>query len=196
MIELPERLLTRRLLLRAPRLEDDETVNAAIRDSFAELNAWMDWAAVLPTVADTRAFCALAQRQRSTGTDCPLLMLEGPQGTVVGATGYARIDPAVPSFEIGYWVRTSHTGRGLALEATEALTRHAFEALGARRVEIRMDERNRRSSAVPERLGFELEGVLRNHVRDHHGRLRNTRVYALVSPDGLKALPPAPGQPR
>lgn len=194
MIELPERLVTRRLLLRAPRLDDDESVNAAIRDSFAELNAWMDWAVTLPTVADTRAFFALAQRQRADGTDCPLLMLEG--AAVVGATGYARIDAAVPSFEIGYWVRTAQTGRGLAAEATEALTRHAFQTLGARRVEIRMDDRNHRSSAVPERLGFQLEGVLRNHVRDHHGRLRDTRVYALVSLDGLKPLRPAADQPR
>lgn len=183
--ELPGRLTTRRLLLRTPHPDDAEPLNTAILESFTELNAWVPWAVSPPSVADTRAFCETSQTQRAEGTACALLMLDGADGTVVGATGYPRLDRTVPSFEIGYWCRTPLCGRGFATEVTEALTRHAFDVLGARRVELRIDDRNLRSAAVAERLGFALEGVLRRNVRDHHGRVCDTRVYSLISLDGL-----------
>lgn len=179
---LPDDLTTARLLLRPPRLTDAPTIHEAILESFAELNAWMEWAAEVPALADTEAFCEQSIRQRGDGTACPLLMLERDTQRFVGGTGYPRIDWRVPSFEIGYWCRTPLCGRGYVTEAAEALIRYAFSTLAAKRVEIRMDHRNLPSAAVAERLGFELEGVLRNQVRDHHGRLRDTRVYALLSP--------------
>jgi RimJ/RimL family protein N-acetyltransferase len=80
-------------------------------------------------------------------------------------------------------------------EAAHALARHAFTELGAVRVEIRTDDRNTRSYAVAERLGFELEGILRRHVRDHHGVLRDTRVYGLLALAALRD-PAAESQPR
>lgn len=177
---LPASLATRRLLLRPPQVADAAAINEAIRESFTELHAWMEWAVTVPTVAESRAFCETAVHQRQEGSACPMLMLDAASGLLVGASGYARIDWAVPSFEIGYWCRTPMCGRGYASEAADALARHAFTELGANRVEVRMDERNVRSAAVAERLGFELEGVIRHHVRDHHGNLRNTRVYALL----------------
>lgn len=182
---LPASLSTRRLLLRPPQIEDAAAINEAIRESFTELHAWMEWAVTVPTVAESRAFCETSMRQRREGTACPMLILDAASGLLVGASGYARMDWAVPSFEIGYWCRTPLCGRGYVSEATAALARYAFEVLGANRVELRMDERNVRSVAVAERLGFELEGVIRHHVRDHHGNLRNTRVYALLDISGL-----------
>jgi len=191
MTHLPATLATRRLLLRPPQVEDARAINEAVVESFAELNAWMEWAAAVPSLDDTRAFCQDAIRQRADGAACPMLMLEADTGTLVGASGYARIDWKVPAFEIGYWCRTPLCGRGYVTETAEALARHAFDVLGARRVEIRMDDRNVRSAAVAQRLGFELEGILRNQARDHHARLRDTRVYALVEVTRLRT--PSPG---
>lgn len=188
--ELPHEICTARLRLRPPQPSDASAINAAILESFAELNAWMEWATTPPTLADTRAFCERAAQEIRDGSGCPLLMLDAADGSVVGASGYAHIDWDVPAFEIGYWCRTPCCGRGYATEVTAALTRHAFEALDARRVQVRMDDRNTRSAAVPERLGFRLEGVLHNEVRDHHGRLRDTRVYALLELSELRQHPP------
>ena len=181
---LPERLDTPRLLLRAPVRADAAMVNEAVLDSFEDLHAWMVWAAVRPSVADSRAFCEQAGRDRAAGSACPLLMLAA-DGRMVGATGFARVDWQVPAFEVGYWCRSGCTGQGYATEAAGVLTRFAFESLGARRVELRIDARNVRSVAVAERLGFELEGTLRRNVRDHHGVLRDTRIYALIDPHEL-----------
>lgn len=193
--ELPDRLTTARLVMRPPQIDDAPAINEAICDSFAELHAWMEWAREVPSLDDTRLFCAEAICQRAEGKACSMLMLLG-DGTLAGMTGYARVDWEVPAFEIGYWCRTACYGRGYVTEAAGALTRHAFHELGANRVQIRMDHRNVRSAAVAERLGFELEGVLRHEVRDHHGWLRDTRVYALL---GLAGDEPARGrgaQPR
>jgi RimJ/RimL family protein N-acetyltransferase len=97
-----------------------------------------------------------------------------------------HIEWSVPRFEIGYWCRTSLAGRGYIREAVTALTWMAFETLGAARVEVRMDTQNERSWRVAERLGFQLEGVLRSDARANDGQLRDTRVYALTALADLK----------
>ena len=91
-----------------------------------------------------------------------------------------RIDWNVPKFEIGYWLRRSLHGRGLMTEAVIGIKDFAFEHLNARRVEIRCDARNEKSSAVARRAGFDLEGVLRHDARDHHDELRDTLIFSLV----------------
>ena len=68
-------------------------------------------------------------------------------------------------------------------EAVQALSRFAFENLEAKRVEIRCDAGNARSRAVPERLGFKQEALLRNHCRDGAGELRDTLIFALTPDD-------------
>jgi len=86
----------------------------------------------------------------------------------------------VPSFETGYWVRSSRARRGYVTEAVRAISDAAFATLGAARVEIRCHDRNERSWRVAERAGFTLEGVLRSERRHLDGSLRDTRVYARV----------------
>ena len=175
---IPLEIPTERLRLRAPHPDFAGDMNAAIRDSFAELHAWMDWARVMPTVAQSRAQALAARRAFLAREDLQLVLFCGDR--VVGSCGLHRIDWSVPRFEIGYWVRTPDVGRGYATEAAAALAHLAFEGLGARRVEIRADTRNARSRAIPERLGYELEGVLRRDALHTDGSVRDTAVYARV----------------
>ena len=111
-----------------------------------------------------------------------LLFLKGTD-TLVGSSGLHRINWQVPKFEIGYWVRRRFQGKGYISEAVVGITQFAFDVLGARRVEIRVDDRNKRSWRIPERLGFSLEAILQNDERDVDGNLRNTRIYARVKMD-------------
>jgi RimJ/RimL family protein N-acetyltransferase len=97
----------------------------------------------------------------------------------------------VPRFEIGYWVRKRFIGLGYITEAVAGLTSFAFKRLGAARIEIRMDERNRRSYRVAERLSFTFEGTLRHDARDVYGHLRNTRVYSMLRAEWLSRQPSA-----
>jgi RimJ/RimL family protein N-acetyltransferase len=98
----------------------------------------------------------------------------------LGGTGLHRIDWSLRRFEIGYWRKTGCGGRGVVTEATRAMARLAFDALGARRVELRMDDNNERSWKVAERAGFTLEALLRFDAVTPRGEPRSTRVYARV----------------
>jgi RimJ/RimL family protein N-acetyltransferase len=93
----------------------------------------------------------------------------------------------VPKFEIGYWCRKGFTGRGYITEAVRGLTVFAFEILKANRVEIRCDQRNVRSRKVAERLGFKLEGILRNERVAVDRRLENICIYAMI-PEDFRSL--------
>ena len=177
----PDLLATERLILRPPTAADADDVLAAVTASYPELHRWMEWARGPYGIEQARQFCADARAGFDDGRDFTALLTLADDDRFIGVASILARDEAVPSFEIGYWVHTEHTGRGYATEATEVLTRLAFEDRGGRRVELRMDEGNRRSQAVAERLGFELEGTLKSHRRDNQGRLSSTLIYAIFA---------------
>lgn len=107
--------------------------------------------------------------------------------TIIGGSGLHRIDWNVPKFEIGYWVRSSYAGQGYITEAVTGITSFAFNTLGARRVEIRCDVKNVRSSAVARRAGFALECTTHNDARDHFGLLRSTHIFTRTQDDPVEA---------
>ena len=95
----------------------------------------------------------------------------------------------MPKFEIGYWCRTRFSGQGYTTEAVRGIAAFAFEALGAKRVEIGCDPMNRPSARVAGRAGFDLEGELRNDALGTDGTPCNTLIFSSIppGPDG----PPA-----
>ena len=184
LIDVPERIETARLLLRPPRPGDGAMLCAAVGETLAELAPWMPWAQAAPTPQDSELQCRRMHAKFASREDLVYFMFEraadGAEGAFVGGTGLHRIDWSVPRLEIGYWRRAGFEGRGLVAEAVRALARMAFDALGARRVEIRMDSRNACSVRVAERAGFTFEGVLRQDSVDVKGAGRDTRVYSRV----------------
>ncbi len=184
LIDVLERIETARLLLRPPRPGDGAMLCAAVGETLAELAPWMPWAQAAPTPQDSELQCRRMHAKFTSREDLVYFMFEraadGAEGAFVGGTGLHRIDWSVPRLEIGYWRRAGFEGRGLVAEAVRALARMAFDALGARRVEIRMDPRNACSVRVAERAGFTFEGVLRQDSVDVKGAGRDTRVYARV----------------
>ncbi len=184
LIEVPERVETERLVLRVPRRGDGPTVNAAIAASLVELAPWLPWAGAMPTVDESEVTCRRQQGRFILREDFVMFMFlrhaDGSEGELVGGTGLHRIDWSLRRFEIGYWRRTGHGGRGLVTEAVRAMARLAFDHLDARRVEIRMDDANVPSWKVAERAGFTLEALLRFDAVTPGGEPRSTRVYARV----------------
>jgi RimJ/RimL family protein N-acetyltransferase len=92
------------------------------------------------------------------------IVAEPDSTRILGATGLHRRDSS-DNLEIGYWIRTDSTHRGLATIASRALTTAAFAYLpDITTVEIRMDALNVRSAAVPPKLGFRLDGEVEQPV--------------------------------
>ena len=84
------------------------------------------------------------------------------------------------AFEIGYWIRESRVGEGLATEVSAALTRVAFEVSEVDRVEIRVDPVNERSRKVPLKLGYVEEATLRRRLEPGP---RDVVVYSIFRDD-------------
>lgn len=177
----PSTLETRRLILRSFRLEDAPALHGAVAESIGQLrsNLWfLPWVAEEPTLQSAEIRCRRAEANFILQTDLPFLAFEKETGRLVASVGLHRTDWDIPKTEVGYWVRTSETGKGYASEGVVALTSWAFQVLHAKRVELVTDEQNVGSRAVAERCGFTLEGILHNVMKAPDGGLRNNCVYA------------------
>jgi RimJ/RimL family protein N-acetyltransferase len=183
MRDFPDRFETERLTIRAPRPGDGPELNAALRDSWLELQPWMAFAAgEPPTVEESEANVREAHVRFLMRKDLRLsLFLKGTE-TLVGSSGLHRINWKVPKFEIGYWVRTPYGGRGYITEAVQGIAAFALAELGAVRLEIRCDKLNERSAAVARRAGFSLEATLRHDDRNPvTGKLRDTLLFVRLA---------------
>ncbi|NQD38588.1 GNAT family N-acetyltransferase [Permianibacter sp. IMCC34836] len=177
----PHSVETPRLLLRSFREDDAPALHDAIVESIAELRStlWaLPWVDCEQTLENALVRCRQAQANFLNRADLAYLAFEKSSGRLVGSIGLHRTDWELPRTEVGYWLRTSATGKGYAAEGVNALTSWAFERLGAVRVELVTDEANMASRAVAERCGFILEGVHRSVRRGPDGSLRNRCIYA------------------
>lgn len=180
LIPVPETFESERLVIRAPLLGDGAAVNDAVIESLDELKPWMPWAQKPSTVEESELSIRKSRLQYLDRSDLRLMLIHKSNGQFIGGSGLHRINWKARAFEIGYWVRTSYAKQGYITEAVQAITHFAIDELQANRIEIRCDVRNTQSANVAERLGFQLEGILRNQSVDVNGLLQHTKVYAKV----------------
>lgn len=181
LLDLPDTLLTPRLLLRAPRPGDGAALHEAIVESLPRLReflASLTWVSGEQTLESAETYCRNAASNFIARRDLPYLMFSRETQQLLGACGLHRTQWDVPKTEIGYWVRTSAAGQGYVTEAVNALVDLAFETIGAQRVDISTDALNLPSRRVAERCGFVLEGVMKNERRAPDGVLRDSCIYA------------------
>lgn len=144
--------------LRQLRLEDAEELYAAADRNRAHLRTFLPWVDPTRSVDDTRAFLHTAQAQADAGEGFTAGLVVN--GAIAGCIGLHRIDWPNRNVSLGYWIDERHQGRGLITAGCRLLIDHIVSDLKLNRVEIRCAVENRRSRAIPERLGFRQEGVL------------------------------------
>jgi RimJ/RimL family protein N-acetyltransferase len=159
-------------------MEDAEAMHQGIAESFAELRPWLPWAKTMPTLEDARQKNRDSLAKFVAGSAYSFRIYSKAGSEFLGVLGLEPQDPDVPSFELGYWLRTSFTGRGFTTEAISGLLSLAQGQLQARRIQVRVDERNSRSWRILQRLGFDWEGTMKNCARDNNGDLVNMRLFA------------------
>ena len=175
----PDPIETDRLLIRSPRPGDGVEVNQAIRESYADLHEWMDWATYVPDVAELEQRKQEARARFLAGEDFQVHAYLKTTNVLVTVAALHPLNGSVPSFEIGYWGRLGYQGQGYVTETVRVLTRVGLEVFQANRIQICCDERNLRSRRVAERAGYDLEAVLKNEQRAPDGKLRNTLVFVV-----------------
>ncbi|WP_033543193.1 GNAT family N-acetyltransferase [Planococcus sp. CAU13] len=177
--EVPVEFFTERLKLRMPKPGDGKAVNAAIKASMDELKPWLGFVQNDPSPQDTEINTLESHILFLKRENLRYLIFDIETGEFIGTTGFHDIEWDIPKMEIGYWISTPHSGKGYMTEAVNALTELALTEFGCRRVEIRCDAENMKSRAVPEKLGYVLEGVLHNDELSVDGkRLTDTAIYA------------------
>jgi RimJ/RimL family protein N-acetyltransferase len=138
------------------------------------------------TEADMRNWVLDIMSRGQRGTDLPFVAIDLATGRVAGATRYLNMMPNDRGLEIGgTWYGIEFQRTAINTECKYLLMTHAFETLGAIRVQLKTDLINERSQRAIERLGAKREGVLRNHMILPDGRIRDSVFYSILDTEWL-----------
>jgi ribosomal-protein-serine acetyltransferase len=181
----PTELRTERLRLRAPRRGDSGPLHEAIEETLEQLVLWLPWARPAHSRTETRRYLRAARLAWARRTAFEFVIEAATGGPILGVTSLHRIDWLRRSAGIGYWIRRSRSGDGLATEASDALLAHAFDALMLHRVEALVALANKPSQRVVEKLGFTREGVARE-AEFVDGRFLDHFQYSLLDGDRIR----------
>jgi len=175
------RIHTARLVIRCWNPADAPLLKAAIDASLDHLRPWMPWAEQEPQELDQKIEGLRRFRGKfDLGQDFVYGIFNRGESQVLGGTGlHTRAGEGAR--EIGYWIHADWINRGLATEASAALTRVAFEIDRVHRVEIHCDPANVRSAAVPRKLGYTHEATLHQRLPLPDGTLRDAMIWTLLA---------------
>jgi ribosomal-protein-serine acetyltransferase len=178
----PEVMVGEGVRLRPFRPGDAAAVLEAVVESGAGLSRYETWAHPGFTLQDAEEYVGWWIKSRGTGA-AHYFAIEGPAGRFLGACGLSGIDRAHRCAGVGFWVRSSASGRGVASEAARLVVEFAFEHLGLERVEVMAAVDNAASRRVAEKIGAQREGVLRRRLV-LQGEPTDVVLYAVVRGDG------------
>lgn len=141
------------------------------------------WTQVLPeTEAQLRGYLELALANAEAGREVPFATILRETNRAIGSTRFLTIVPEHKRLEIGWtWLGAAHQRSGANREAKLLQLTHAFETLGANRVEFKTDSRNEASRRALEGIGATFEGIFRSHTIMPWGPLRDSAYYSVIA---------------
>lgn len=177
------------------KLSDDLSINLltqkyakvlveALLENQNSLKEWLIWAENVPTVEDYQKSIIPMWLQKfadNNGFETGIFY----KGEFVGMLGLHYIDWTNQTTEIGYWLSEHVQGKGIMTRAVEGLVSYCYDELNLNRVIIRAAVENKKSRAIPERLDFKLEGILREaqQIRDSYYDLA---IYSMLKKEWKK----------
>jgi RimJ/RimL family protein N-acetyltransferase len=133
------------------------------------------------TREQVKVYVEAALAQQATGQEVPWVTVERASGRVIGSTRYLSIAPEHLRLEIGWtWIAPAWQRTAVNSEAKLLQLEHAFERLGARRVEFKTDARNEQSRAALVGIGATFEGILRAHLVTRDDGRRDSAYYSIL----------------
>jgi RimJ/RimL family protein N-acetyltransferase len=169
----------RDIVLRAWRPSDVPALTAACQDP--EIPRWTAIPSPYRT-ADARAYLRRADRDRRTGRELGLAIVDAETGELLGSCGLARLDWDDRKVEIGYWVAVGARRRGVGTRAVRLLSCWALDQLAMERIELLANPANEPSQRLAHRAGFTREGLLRAYRR-RKGRREDLVMFSLLARD-------------
>lgn len=169
------------LVLRPPRPADAGALAAAVQASQAEVGAWMDWCGPDYDLRSAVSWIesAMTARERGEAFEC---LIMGGGDELLGCCGLNGVDVVNRRANLGYWVRSDVTGRGVARTAVRQLLDFAFSATHLERLEIVVAVGNAPSLAVAAAVGALNEGVQGRRLRIH-GVFHDAVMFSVLRPE-------------
>lgn len=159
------------LILRLLKLPDADRIFHLVDSNRQHFRQWLPWVDETKTVNDSRKYIQDATEQHEKGTGLYLGIEH--KGELIGTVAFIFIHKRNRKAHIGYWLDQGHQGKGIMTTACRMLISYGFRKLNLNRVELGCAVDNARSCAIPKRLGFTKEGVIRDsewlydHFVDH-----------------------------
>ncbi|KMK77533.1 GNAT family N-acetyltransferase [Alkalihalobacillus pseudalcaliphilus] len=149
-------------------------------ESRSSLREWLPWVDYIKEVKDSNVFIesSLKQFSQNNGFQAGIWY----RGSLAGVIGLHEINWANKTTSIGYWLGTDYIGKGLMTKSCKAIIQYCFGELDLNRIEIRAATGNKKSQAIPERLGFLQEGCIRSG-EFLYDRFVDHYVYGLLKSD-------------
>ena len=164
--------------LKAPEPSDAEAFFRLLDGSREFVAKWMDWVDDIKSMDDMSRSIGEALERFTTRNGLTVgIWFKGEPTGVINLWG---ADSDARYAEISYWIGRQFQGLGLVTRSCPALLDYAFRELGLNRVEIRCADENLKSRAIPERLGFKLEGQIRDCIK-HADRYYDELVFGMLA---------------
>lgn len=191
LLDIPESFESERLLIRVPKPGDGAILQEAYLESYSRLKPWFPWAQSESSVEEREEYVRQQYSHFIKREDMMLFLIHKEENKLIGCSGLHVQNWDVPSFEIGYWIRTGYEGKGFVIEAVNRITKFGFETMKANRIFIRCDIANLRSQSVAKRAGYVFEGTFRNFERRHdNGELTDMMYYSMTGNEYKKGQKP------
>lgn len=182
--------------LRPFRQADAEQFAAAVQESMASLAPWMPWAHLRYSVRDAQLWIDTCADNLSAGLSYDIGIYSQDGRVLFGGVALNQISTENRMANLGYWVRKSRQGEGLATRAAWMMACFGFHRLHLTRIEIVAAEQNLASRRVAEKTGALLECIARNRLV-LRGVPCRAAIYSLVPESVMPSVPtPAPASPR
>jgi ribosomal-protein-serine acetyltransferase len=168
--------------IRPYRPSDIPVLLEAVQESMKELHEWLPWCRPEFNLHDSSEFLATRQQEWASGEHYSFVIYARANGYFLGGVGINFINRVHNFANVGYWVRTRATRRGVAAAAVRLAAHFAFEELHFSRLEIVTGVENVASQRVAEKVGAQKEGVLRRRLL-LYGEPQDAVLYSLIPAD-------------
>lgn len=174
-----EALQSKRITVRPFQSDDASAFRDAVLESLETVGKWLPWCRAGYSVEDASAWIKECSRNLESMSAYDLGIFSATSGRLLGGISINQINKRYKLGNIGYWIRQSEQGQGIATESVQLMIPHGFDVLGLNRLEIAVLEQNQPSRTVAEKVGAVFEGIARNRlIKDE--RPCDAAIYSLI----------------
>jgi ribosomal-protein-serine acetyltransferase len=167
------------IIIRPCQPEDADVICEGVRETMHEMLKWAPWCHPDYAISDCKSWLDSRHQMWTEGIEYDFVIFDTKDDTFLGGCAVDQINRKHNFANLGYWVRTSQEGKGIATATVKLISRFGFETLGFTRLEIVAAVQNKASQRVAEKVGAVREGINRNRhvVRD---RIYDSVMYSLI----------------